>query len=39
MRYTVTTFRVRLEVCEQGARTGSSQDVDRLARPIFSSQT
>jgi DNA repair protein RadC len=35
MRYTVTTFKVRLEVCDQGERTGASEDVVRVARPIF----
>src|SRR5262244_2031542 len=35
MRYTVTTFKVRLEVCEQGDRTAASDDVIRVARPIF----
>ena len=35
MRYTVTTFRVRLEVCDVGDRTGASDDVARVARPIF----
>ncbi len=35
MRYTVTTFKVRLEVCEVGERTGVSDDVMRVARPIF----
>ena len=27
MRYTVTTFKVRLEVCDVGERTGASEDV------------
>jgi DNA repair protein RadC len=35
MRYTVTTFKVRLEVCDVGDRTGASDDVVRVARPIF----
>jgi len=35
MRYTVTTFKVRLEVCDVGDRTGTSDDVVRVARPIF----
>jgi DNA repair protein RadC len=35
MRYTVTTFKVRLEVCDVGDRTGRSEDVMRFARPIF----
>ena len=35
MRYTVTTFKVRLEVCDVGERTGASEDVVRVARPIF----
>ena len=35
MRYTVTTFKVRLEVCDQGDRTAASDDVLRIARPIF----
>src|SRR2546427_13202924 len=35
MRYTVTTFKVHLEVGDVGGRTGSSQDVDRVARSIF----
>ena len=35
MRYTVTTFRVRLEVCDQGNRTASSEDVVRVSKPIF----
>jgi len=35
MRYTVTTFKVRLEVCDIGDRTGASDDVVRVARPIF----
>jgi hypothetical protein len=29
MRYTVTTFKVRLEVCDAGERTGTSEDVVR----------
>jgi hypothetical protein len=33
MRYTVTTFKVRLEVCDAGERTGASEDVVRVARP------
>src|SRR6478735_7765223 len=32
MRYTVTTFKVRLEVCD---RTAASDDVMRVAKPIF----
>src|SRR5205809_6287346 len=35
MRYTVTTFKVRLEVCDVGDRAGASDDVVRIARPIF----
>jgi hypothetical protein len=35
MRYTVTTFKVRLEVCDVGERTAASEDVVRVARPIF----
>ena len=35
MRYTVTTFKVRLEVCDQGDRTAASDDVMRVAKPIF----
>jgi len=35
MRYTVTTFKVRLEVCDVGERTGASDDVMRVAKPIF----
>ena len=35
MCYTVTTFKVRLEVCDVGDRTGASDDVIRVARPIF----
>jgi DNA repair protein RadC len=35
MRYTVTTFKVRLEVCDVGERTDASEDVVRVARPIF----
>jgi hypothetical protein len=35
MRYTVTTFKVRLEVCDIGDRTGGSDDVVRVARSIF----
>ena len=35
MRYTVTTFKVRLEVSDIGDRTGASDDVVRVARPIF----
>jgi hypothetical protein len=35
MRYTVTTFKVRLEVRDVGERTGASDDVVRVARPIF----
>jgi hypothetical protein len=35
MRYTVTMFKVRLEVCDVGDRTGASDDVIRVARPIF----
>jgi DNA repair protein RadC len=37
MRYTVTTFKVRLEVCDQGDRTAASDDVIRVANPIFAS--
>ena len=35
MRYAVTTFKVRLEVCDVGERTGASDDVVRVVRPIF----
>ncbi len=35
MRYTVTTFKVRLEVSDVGDRTAASDDVIRIARPIF----
>jgi hypothetical protein len=35
MRYTVTTFKVRLEVSDVGDRTAASDDVVRVARPIF----
>jgi hypothetical protein len=35
MRYTVTTFKVRLEVCDVGERTGASEDAVRVARPVF----
>jgi DNA repair protein RadC len=35
MRYTVTTFKVRLEVCDGGERTAGSDDVVRFAKPIF----
>jgi DNA repair protein RadC len=35
VRYTVTTFKVRPEVCDVGERTGTSEDVVRIARPIF----
>jgi hypothetical protein len=35
MCYTVTTFKVRLEVCDVGDRTGASDDVIRVAKPIF----
>jgi DNA repair protein RadC len=35
MRYTVTTFKVRLEVCDLGDRTAASEDVVRVAKPIF----
>jgi DNA repair protein RadC len=35
VRYTVTTFKVRLEVAELGDRTAASKDVARVARPIF----
>lgn len=35
MRYTVTTFNVRLEVCDQGDRTAASDDVVSVAKPIF----
>src|SRR5262245_13874496 len=35
MRYTVTTFRVRPEVCDQGDHTAASDDVMRVAKPIF----
>jgi len=35
MRYTVTTFKVRLEVCDVGDRTAASDDVVRVARPVF----
>jgi DNA repair protein RadC len=35
MRYTVTTFKVRLEVSDVGDRTAASDDAVRIARPIF----
>ena len=35
MRYTVTTFKVRLEVSDLGNRTAGSEDVVRVARSIF----
>jgi len=35
MRYTVTTFKVCLEVCDQGDHTAASEDVMRIAKPIF----
>jgi hypothetical protein len=35
MRYTVATFKVRLEVCDAGERTAALDDVVRVARPIF----
>lgn len=35
MRYTVTTFKVRLEVAEGGHRAAGSEDVARIAKPIF----
>jgi hypothetical protein len=35
MRYTVTTFKVRLEVCYVGERAATSDDVVLIARPIF----
>jgi DNA repair protein RadC len=35
MRYTVTTFKVRLGVSDAGERTASSDDAVRIARPIF----
>jgi len=35
MRYTVTTFKVRLEVCDVGDRAAASDDVMRVAKPIF----
>jgi DNA repair protein RadC len=35
MRYTVTTFKVRLEVCEQGQPTRSAEDVWRFSDSIF----
>jgi DNA repair protein RadC len=35
MRYTVTTFKVHLEVCDVGDRTAGSEDAVRVARPIF----
>jgi DNA repair protein RadC len=35
MRYTVTTFKVRLEVSDAGDRTAASEDVTRIAKPIF----
>ena len=31
----MTTFKVRLEVCDVGDRTAASNDVVRVARPIF----
>jgi DNA repair protein RadC len=35
MRYTVTTFKVRLEVADVGDRTAASDDAVRIAKPIF----
>ena len=35
MRYTGTTFKVRQEVCTMGDGTAASDDVVRVARPIF----
>ena len=35
MRYTVTTFQVRLELCDVGDRAAASDDVVRVAKPIF----
>ena len=35
MRYTVTTFKVRLEVCDVGERAGARDEVVRVGRPIF----
>ena len=35
MRYTVTTFKVRLEVCEPGETARASEDAWRIAKPIF----
>lgn len=35
MRYTVRTFKVQLEVCDVGERTAGSEDVMRVAKPIF----
>jgi hypothetical protein len=35
MRYTLTTFKVHLEVCGQDDRTSASDDVMRIAKPIF----
>ena len=36
MRYTVTTFKVRLEVADPGPPTRSSEDVWRFSKSIFS---
>ena len=35
MRYTVTTFKVRLELCEPGESARASEDAWRIAKPIF----
>jgi hypothetical protein len=35
VRYTVTTFKVRLEVCDAGERATGSDDAVCIARPIF----
>ena len=35
MRYTVTTFKVRLEVAEAGIRLKDSKDAEIIARGIF----
>ena len=35
MRYTVTTFKVQLEVAESGIRLKDSKDAEIIARGIF----
>ena|SRR5262250_3502053 len=37
MRYTVTTFKVRLEVADSGIRLKNSKDAEIIARGIFNS--